>query len=219
MRTPPPAGGSATGPVTAGVVTAAPARAPSASLPAVGAGAFRYTRNGIAFITTTPPPAGATDVLLPYILVGNCHACDTLPDAGFGRLALNTTAYATEIATAAQTWGVDEWLVRAIIHAESGFNPNAVSNKGAQGLMQLMPGTATRFGVRDALVAADNIRGGVQYLALLTQRYHGDIRLIAAAYDAGEENVDRYGGVPPFAETQRYVDRVVALAARYRGVN
>lgn len=160
------------------------------------------------------------DKIGPYSyanLIGPCYACGLLPGVNFGKLALNTTAYAAEISIAARTYGVDEWLVRAIIHAESNFNPNALSNKGARGLMQLMPATAARFGVQDAFAAADNISGGVQYLSFLSRRYNGDVKLIAAAYNAGEANVDRYGGVPPFAETLRYVERVGTLAERYRG--
>jgi soluble lytic murein transglycosylase-like protein len=107
--------------------------------------------------------------------------------------------------------------VRAIIHAESHYNPNAMSYKGAQGLMQLMPGTASRFGVQNPFAVADNINGGVQYLSFLSRRFKGDVRLVAAAYNAGEGAVDRYRGVPPYAETQRYVDRVGTLAERYRG--
>jgi len=148
--------------------------------------------------------------------VGPCFACRVLPGVNFGTLALNTSAYALEISAAARMYGVDEALVRAIIHAESDYNPNAVSYKGAQGLMQLMPATASRFGVQNPFAAAENINGGVQYLSFLSKRFNGDVRLIAAAYNAGEANVDRYGGVPPFAETQRYVERVGTLAERYR---
>jgi len=108
--------------------------------------------------------------------------------------------------------------VRAIIHAESAFNPLALSHAGAQGLMQLMPPTARRFGVADSYDATQNIRGGVQYLAWLLRRYNGDLTLAAAGYNAGEGAVDRYRGVPPYSETQRYVQRVGVLAERYRGV-
>jgi hypothetical protein len=148
--------------------------------------------------------------------IGHCFACRILPGVNFGTMVLNTSAYALEISAAARMYGVDEALVRAIIHAESDYNPNAVSYKGAQGLMQLMPGTASRFGVQNPFAAAENINGGVQYLSFLSKRFNGDVRLIAAAYNAGEGNVDRYGGVPPFAETQRYVERVGTLAERYR---
>ncbi len=178
---------------------------------------YKYTsREGVSTYTNVPPPGGVgAKVLFTYIEA--CYACSVLPGVNFGRLALNTNAYSTEIATAARAYGVDEALVRAIIHAESNYNPNAVSYKGAQGLMQLMPGTASRFGVQNAFSAADNINGGVQYLSFLSKRFNGDVRLVAAAYNAGEGNVDRYGGVPPFAETQRYVERVGTLAERYRG--
>jgi soluble lytic murein transglycosylase-like protein len=112
---------------------------------------------------------------------------------------------------------VDEAVVRAIIHAESAFNPRALSRVGAQGLMQLMPATARRFGVGDAFDAAENIRGGVQYLAWLLKRFDGNVKLAAAGYNAGEGAVDKYKGIPPYAETRRYVERVGLLAARYRG--
>ena len=109
--------------------------------------------------------------------------------------------------------------MRAIIHAESAYRPTAVSRVGAQGLMQLMPATARRFGVSDAFDAGQNIRGGVQYLSWLLKRYHGDLKLAAAGYNAGEGAVDRHGGVPPYSETQRYVQRVAVLADRYRAAS
>src|SRR6185312_4666936 len=128
-----------------------------------------------------------------------------------------TSAYKDEIAQASRSYGVDEAVIRAIIHAESAFRPTALSRVGAQGLMQLMPATARRFGVSDSYNAAQNIQGGVQYLAWLLKRYGGDIRLAAAGYNAGEGAVDKYKGVPPYSETRRYVERVSTLAERYRG--
>lgn len=176
---------------------------------------YKYTRDGINTYTNVAPPSGVgAKVLFTYI--ETCYACSALPSVNFGRIGLNTVAFEPEIAAAARAYGVDEWLIRAIIHAESDYNPNAVSNKGAQGLMQLMPATAARFGVANAFAAADNISGGTQYLAYLSRHYNGDVKLIAAAYNAGERNVDRYGGVPPFAETMRYVERVGLLAQRYQ---
>ena len=132
-------------------------------------------------------------------------------------MRLNTNAYGDEIAAASKKYGVDEAVVRAIIHAESAFNPKALSRVGAQGLMQLMPATARRFGVGDAFDAGQNISGGVQYLAWLLERFDGDLTLAAAGYNAGEGAVDKYKGVPPYTETKRYVERVGVLAARYRG--
>jgi hypothetical protein len=176
---------------------------------------YKYDRDGVTTYTNVRPP-GSVGARVLFTYIETCYACGALPGVNFGTMALNTRAYASEIAAAAQAYGVDEALVRAIIHAESDYNPNAVSYKGARGLMQLMPGTANRFGVQNPFVAAENISGGVQYLSFLSRRYNGDIKLIAAAYNSGEGNVDRYGGVPPFAETQRYVERVGMLAERYR---
>ncbi|MGB2788164.1 MAG: lytic transglycosylase domain-containing protein, partial [Dokdonella sp.] len=116
----------------------------------------------------------------------------------------------------ATDYGVDAALLRAVIHAESAFNPMAVSAKGAQGLMQLMPGTANDLGVADAFDAQQNIRGGAQYLAQMLREFDGDERLATAAYNAGPGAVQKYENVPPYAETQVYVERVATLKERYR---
>ena len=113
--------------------------------------------------------------------------------------------------------GVDPSLVRAVIHAESAFRPDAVSPKGAGGLMQLMPGTAKRFNVADRFNPEENIAGGVAYLALLLKMFRGDRELAVAAYNAGENAVKRYGGIPPYRETKTYVRRVMQLQAAYAG--
>ncbi|MCL7743399.1 lytic transglycosylase domain-containing protein [Guyparkeria hydrothermalis] len=113
--------------------------------------------------------------------------------------------------------GVDPSLVRAVIHAESAFRPDVVSPKGAGGLMQLMPGTAKRFNVVDRFNPEENIAGGVAYLALLLKMFRGDRELAVAAYNAGENAVKRYGGIPPYQETKTYVRRVMQLQAAYAG--
>ena len=104
---------------------------------------------------------------------------------------------------------VEPELIDAVIRQESGYDPYAVSHKGAKGLMQLMPATARRFGVKDVFDPAENVQGGVKYLRQLLDRYEGDRRLALAAYNAGEGAVDRFGGVPPYRETQDYVDRII----------
>ncbi len=107
-----------------------------------------------------------------------------------------------------ERYGLPPELLRAVIRQESAFDPFAVSKKGAQGLMQLMPGTARRFGVQDVFDPAENVLGGVKYLRFLLDRYEGDARLALAAYNAGEAAVDRYAGIPPYAETRDYVERI-----------
>jgi soluble lytic murein transglycosylase len=110
--------------------------------------------------------------------------------------------------------GVDPALVKARIRTESNFNRHAVSRKGAQGLMQLMPGTAGRYAVGNAFDPAENIRGGVRYLRFLQDRFPGRLHLAVAAYNAGENAVLRYQGIPPYAETRQYVARVLGFYGR-----
>ena len=107
-------------------------------------------------------------------------------------------------------YGLDENLVHSMINVESGGNPKAVSNKGASGLMQLMPGTAEDMGVKNIFDPAENIAGGTQYIAKLLNLFDGNTALALAGYNAGPENVKKYGGIPPFAETQNYVRLVLA---------
>ncbi|RUP36314.1 MAG: lytic transglycosylase domain-containing protein [Acinetobacter sp.] len=122
----------------------------------------------------------------------------------------NKNAFDQLIRQAAQQHGISEGLIKAVMHTESGFNINARSPVGAQGLMQLMPATARRFNVSNAYDPQQNILGGAKYLSWLLKRFNGNTQLAVAAYNAGEGNVDKYGGVPPFRETQDYVRRVTS---------
>ena len=114
---------------------------------------------------------------------------------------------------AARRHGLDPALVLAVVHVESGFRPDAVSPKGARGLMQLMPGTATRLGVEDSFDPEQNLDGGTRHLGDLIARYNGDVKRALAAYNAGEGAVERHRGVPPYGETRAYVRNVLR---RYR---
>jgi len=122
--------------------------------------------------------------------------------------------YADLINQIAAEEGVDPELVRAIIKTESNFDPHAVSRKGAQGLMQLMPGTAGRYAVSNVFDPETNIRGGVRHLRLLHNMFPGQLSLALAAYNAGENAVLRYNGMPPYLETRQYVNRVLRFYGR-----
>jgi soluble lytic murein transglycosylase-like protein len=192
------------------------ASAPSSGGRVTRGAVYKFTKDGVTHYTNVRPKGAARAQML-FTYIETCYACAALPNVNFGTVRLNTESYAAEIHDAASRYGVDEAVVRAIIHAESAFRPDARSNAGAQGLMQLIPSTAARFGVADAYDPKQNIAGGVQYLAWLMKRFNSDLSLVAAGYNAGEGAVQKYGGVPPYAETQRYVQRVGQLAERYRG--
>jgi soluble lytic murein transglycosylase-like protein len=169
--------------------------------------------NGTIEYTNVRPTGVGYQTLFTYI--ATCYACDVKSAVNFATLALNLAAYREEIASAASEFGLDQALLRAVIHAESAFNPNAISIKGAQGLMQLMPATASDMGVASPFDPGQNIRGGARYLATLLKLFNGDERLAAAAYNSGPQNVQKYSGVPPFDETRVYVERVATLRKRY----
>ncbi len=123
---------------------------------------------------------------------------------------LRRQQFAPLIDAVASKYSLDPALLHAVIQAESGYNPDAVSNKGAAGLMQLMPATANRFGVRDRFDPQDNIEGGARYLSELLDMFPYDLKLAVAAYNSGENTVKRFGNqVPPIAETQNYVEKVL----------
>ncbi len=121
------------------------------------------------------------------------------------------SAYDGLIQTTAAKYGVDPILVRSVIQAESNFRPNATSSCGAAGLMQLMPGTARGLGVTNVYDPQQNVDGGVRLLKGLLARYHGDVSLALAAYNAGPPAVDKYHGIPPYQETQTYVKRILGF--------
>lgn len=120
------------------------------------------------------------------------------------------------IQQASAEFGVDASLIKAVIHAESGFDETATSKKGAQGLMQLMPRTQEEMDVNDPYEPEANIFGGVRYLSNLLGRFNNNMKLALAAYNAGPENVDKYNGIPPFPETKTFVKRVLQYYDQYR---
>jgi len=122
------------------------------------------------------------------------------------------------IQDASKKFNLDPALVKAVIHVESDFNPVAVSHKGARGLMQLMPETAARYSEQDLFSPVANITAGSRHLSYLMQRYDQNMPLVLAAYNAGEESVDRYRGIPPFQETRQYVKKVMKYQERYSAV-
>lgn len=126
------------------------------------------------------------------------------PPSGIGRL----------IDRIARKHGMDPELVKAVARVESNYNPTAISPKGALGVMQLLPETAKRFGVADAYDPAQNIEGGVRYLNFLRDRFPGNLSLVLAAYNAGENAVRKHGGIPPYPETRDYVRRIRQLYGR-----
>lgn len=133
-----------------------------------------------------------------------------------GALCRNPDEFEPIVKSVASEYGVDKSLVKAVIHAESGYNPNAVSPKGAQGLMQLMPKTAQGLKVPNSFDPKDNIRGGVRYLRFLLDTFKGDVTLALAAYNAGLSRVNQYGGVPPYQETRNYISRVLSYQKSYQ---
>lgn len=209
-----PASGAATG-VAGTVAPSTPAPAPAAPTRRVVTTMYVVRRpNGVLEYTNLRPRGR---IERSFAVVTGGLAADPASRIDWNHVGLNVSVYASEIATAATTHGVDPALIRAIMHAESAYQPNALSPKGAQGLMQLMPATAGDYDVTDAFDPVQNINAGVEHLAMLLGLYDGDVTLAAAAYNAGQGAVARYGNqVPPFAETQVYVERVNTLHQRYR---
>lgn len=189
----------------------APGHANTAAEPLPTRKIFRYLQGGTSAFSDIPPSKVA------YVVHHlTCYACSVTSSINWQSTPLHLQAWGDEIEQAAHRYGLEASLVRAVIHAESGFNARARSPKGAMGLMQLMPGTARDLGVLDAHIPGNNIRGGTQYLARLLARFNNDVTLATAAYNAGPEAVQKYAGVPPYAETRVYVQRVKILHQRYK---
>lgn len=181
-----------------------------AMLSAVLAGPIYVVEGPDGSITFTDTPAAKTDFrvfmdgkVLPPMSKVNLSTFPSLD------------SYDAQILAASQRHGVPAALIKAVCLVESGMKAAAVSKAGAQGLMQLMPGTASDLAVTDPFDAGQSIDGGTRYLAQQRRAFNSD-RLALAAYNAGPQNVKKYGGVPPFDETQRYVDKVMALYDHFR---
>lgn len=172
---------------------------------------YKYVdENGVVTYSNFKPRSGGYSVIN-----FKCRSCGWKRGVDWSHVPLNLDDYTDEILAACEEFNMDEALVRAVIHAESSFRHQAVSDMGALGLMQLMPATAKRYGVAHPFNARQNIRGGVAYLKFLLEMFDYDEKLAAAAYNAGETAVKRHGGIPPYRETRNFVDRVGTLRKRY----
>ncbi|HEX5619669.1 MAG TPA: lytic transglycosylase domain-containing protein [Solirubrobacteraceae bacterium] len=156
--------------------------------------------------TTAPTATAATATATPMAATGASELPADVP-------------YGAEITAAAKKYGLDPALLAGLVKQESGFNPNAGSPAGARGLTQLMPSTAAGLGVTNVLDPAQSLEGGAKYLRQQLDAFGGDVTRALAAYNAGPGAVKRYGGVPPYAETQNYVRAVQANAAAYRAAS
>ncbi|MBI3182164.1 MAG: lytic transglycosylase domain-containing protein [Myxococcales bacterium] len=201
---------------------AAPLLAIYAALAAPGAQAgeiYRYVEEDGTIVYTNVPPRGSAARRARRV-PGEFRPAPP-KEAPAAPLSEDTqkalTAYDDLIEKAAIRYRIPANLVRAVMHAESNFDPNAVSPKGACGLMQLMPQTATELYVKDIFDTRQNIEGGTRYLRLLANEFNGDMVRMVAAYNAGPEAVKKYGGrVPPYEETQAYVRKVIELYFQYK---
>jgi soluble lytic murein transglycosylase-like protein len=166
----------------------------------------------------TPAPAAAPGATAPASsFAGALAAAQTAPSAAPVSGTGDSAAFDAQINAAAASNGIDPALLKGLVSQESGFNPSARSGAGAVGLTQLMPGTASALGVSNPLDPAQSLQGGAKYLRQQLDRFGGDETLALAAYNAGPGAVQKYGGVPPYAETQNYVTSVMSKAAAFRG--
>lgn len=179
----------------------------------VSAEMYKFTdEDGIVHYTNVRPPGQKNVKIFNF----PCYASDpTCNQLDWEKIPLNHQLFRDEIRVAADAFEVDEALIRAIIHAESAYQPDALSPKGAQGLMQLMPATQQELRVKDVFDPLSNIEGGTLYLSRLLKRFDQNVEMAAAAYNAGPGAVQQHGGVPPYRETREYVRRVKILYRRY----
>ena len=181
------------------------------------------SKSGQALLTNVSKPSGSFEqfnkkVKTTYYKSSNDYANDYGNDYAnnnnYGDSSASKSgtrnSYDSYIAASAARHGVDPALMKAMMHTESAFNPNARSPVGAQGLMQLMPATARRFKVSNAWNPAENIEGSAKYIAWLMKRFNNNVEFAVAGYNAGEGNVDKYNGIPPFKETRNYVKSVMS---------
>jgi soluble lytic murein transglycosylase-like protein len=168
-------------------------------------------------VTPAAAPAVAPAAATPSSFAGALAAAQTSPSAAPVSGTGATSAFDAQINAAAASNGIDPALLKGLVSQESGFNPSARSGAGAVGLTQLMPGTAAGLGVTNPLDPAQSLQGGAKYLREQLDRFGGDEQLALAAYNAGPGAVQKYGGVPPYAETQNYVNSVMSKAATFRG--
>jgi soluble lytic murein transglycosylase-like protein len=166
---------------------------------------------------TTAPPAvrtlGTSSTLAAHGALGTSEATPVVPTDLSGPIP-----YLSEITAAANKYGVDPALLAGLVKAESNFNPKAQSGVGAKGLTQLMDTTARGLGVTNSFDVQQSLDGGAKFLGGLLKQFHGDQSLALAAYNAGPGAVQKYGGIPPYQETQRYVPKVLGYAAQFRRI-
>jgi soluble lytic murein transglycosylase-like protein len=175
---------------------------------AVRADIFHFIdRDGVAHYTNVQPAGGGWRRL--YHTDDRGHPTAALGNAERKVDPARMKVYDEHIKEAAALYQLPEAFIRAIVLVESNFFPDAISDAGAMGLMQLMPGTALNMGVLNAFDPRQNVLGGTRYLRLLANRFNGDLVLTVAAYNAGEGAIEKYRGVPPYLETRRYVRRVL----------